>query len=108
MPDLYDEDDFVIQKKSKGLHGEMIGHGEMLIELCCTSGIHMLNGCTTRYLNGELSCYAANSSRLMDYTLYLQLFLTRCLNLKLEMKINLLINLRYCIHHGYTNTNQYH
>ena len=55
MPDLYDEDDFVIQKKSKDLHGEMIGHGKMLIELCCTSGIHMLNGRTTRHLNGELS-----------------------------------------------------
>ena len=95
MPDLYDEDDFVIQKKSKDLHWEMTGHGEMLIELCCTSG--MLNGRTTRHLNGELSCCTANSSRLVDYTLYLQLYLTRCLNLKMEMKINLLINLRYCI-----------
>ena len=76
MPDLSDEDDFMIQKKSKDLHGEMIGHGKMLLELCCTSGIHTLNRRTTRHLNGELSCYTANSSCLVDYALYLQLYLT--------------------------------
>ena len=73
----------------------MVKSMKMLTELCCTSGIHMLNGRTTRHLNGELSRYTANSSLLVDYTLYLQLYLTGYLNLKLEMKVNLLINARY-------------
>ena len=41
----------------------------MLLELCCTFGIHILNGRTSGDLNGELTCYTANGSSLVDYTI---------------------------------------
>ena len=69
VPDLYDADDFKIQRKSKDLHGELNEHGKMLLELCCSFGIHILNGRTSGDLNGELTCYTANGSSLMDYTI---------------------------------------
>ena len=67
--DLYDADDFKIQRKSKDLHGELNEHGKMLLELCCSFGIHILNGRTSGDLNGELTCYTANGSSLVDYTI---------------------------------------
>ena len=67
----------------------------------------MSNGRTTRHLNGELSRYTANSSSHVDYTLYLQLCLTGYLNLKLEMKVNLLINARYLPYCKSTNFGGY-
>ena len=65
VPDLYDADDFKIQRKSKDLHGELNEYGKMLLELCCSFGIHILNGRTSGDLNGELTCYTAN----VDYTI---------------------------------------
>ena len=69
VPDLYDADDFKIQRKSKDLHGELNEHGKLLLALCCSFGIHILNGRSSGDLNGELTCYTANGSSLMDYTI---------------------------------------
>ena len=69
LPDSYDVDTFAIPRNSKDLHGEVNAHGKALLSLCCSLGLHMLNGRVIGDLKGELSCFTARGSSTVDYTL---------------------------------------
>jgi hypothetical protein len=69
LPDFYPVDSFQIKRKTKDMHGELNEYGKLLIELCCTFGIHVLNGRTHGDINGELTCYTGNGTSLVDYTI---------------------------------------
>jgi len=69
LPDIYHEDKFQIKRQSKDKHGEVNEYGKHLIELCCTFGIHFLNGRTLGDEKGELTCFTGNGSSLVDYTI---------------------------------------
>jgi len=69
LPDFYSEDTFQIKRKTKDKHGEVNEFGKLLIELCCTFGIHFLNGRTQGDEKGEITCFTGNGSSLVDYTI---------------------------------------
>jgi len=69
VPDIYPESDFHIKRKSKDLHGDINEYGKALLELCCTFSIHVLNGRAQGDRNGELTCFTANGSSVVDYTI---------------------------------------
>jgi hypothetical protein len=62
LPDDYKEDTFNIKRSSRDLHGEVNEHGKSLLELCCTYGVHFLNGRTPGDMKGDLTCFTANGS----------------------------------------------
>jgi hypothetical protein len=69
LPDFYPVDNFQIKRKTKDTHGELNEYGKLLIELCCTFGIHFLNGRTPGDINGEFTCFTGNGSSLVDCTI---------------------------------------
>ena len=69
LPDMYQEDCFQIERKSRDLHAEVNNHGKALLNLCCSHGIHILNGRVKGDLEGHLTCFTNNGASLVDYTL---------------------------------------
>ena len=69
LPAFYSSDSFCMSRKSKDLTGEINEHGKQILNLCCTYDIHFLNGRTSGDPYGELTCFTANGSSLVDYTI---------------------------------------
>ena len=69
VPEFYTADSFSTPRQSRDSHGEINKHGESLLRLCSTHGIHMLNGRMNGDSAGQLTCFTANGSSLIDYTL---------------------------------------
>jgi hypothetical protein len=84
LPDFYPESSFCINRKSKDIHGEVNEFGKALLELCCTFDIHMLNGRVKGDKNGELTCFTATGSSVVDYTIVSAQLYDRVLHFKIE------------------------
>ncbi|MES9884604.1 MAG: hypothetical protein ABW185_27480, partial [Sedimenticola sp.] len=62
----YPTDHFCMQRQSKdnAVHNS---YGLALIDLCCTYGIHVLNGRLFNDIAGEFTCFANNGASIVDY-----------------------------------------
>ena len=69
LPDMYPIDDFDTPRKSRDMHGDINVHGTTLLDFCCTHNMHMLNGRVAGDMEGNLTCFTANGSSVVDYTI---------------------------------------
>ena len=69
LPEDYEVDTFCTRRNSQDQHGEVNAHGKSLLYLCCLHNVHILNGRTVGDRTGNLTCFTANGSSVVDYTL---------------------------------------
>ena len=68
LPDVYPEDNFDVPRNSKDNQYDINEYGHMLLEMCCTFSVHLLNGHTRGDTLGEYTCITANGTSIVDYT----------------------------------------
>ena len=69
LPKDHEVDIFCTRRNSQDQHGEVNAHGKSLLYLCCMHNVHILNGRTAGDREGTLTCFTANGSSVVDYTL---------------------------------------
>jgi len=69
LPPSYVADEFSTPRNTQDKHGEVNGHGKELLKMCCTHGIHMLNGRIPGDTAGHLTCFTSNGRSTVDYTM---------------------------------------
>ena len=80
----YNKDSFHSPRISRDK--EVNDYGKDMINLCCTYGIHMLNGRFSDDPHGSCTCFSSNGASLVDYILCLsQLIILRCILVQIQI-----------------------